>query len=331
MRETIRNAPLYAAMIGVPVLMMAELLSSLFYPPASAILVPLIIIGLFVFGFSAMREVYPKHAISIGTPYYFNGITKTTVEKKEPSVMKKNAKEVKLKLVRFNPSSKRMEANIYTIAVDRFTTVLDALLHIKEKEDSTLSMRYSCRMGICGSCGVVVNGKPCLACETNVLNSTGLSGIEVSPMHGNPLLKDLVNDFDDFFRRHIAVKPQLFREDKVAQYVADAEYPQTQKQVEAFLPYSYCIMCGLCLDACPVVNTNPDFIGPQALSQAQRYLADSRDQLGTERIKLVDSMEGIWGCEFAGSCSKVCPKGVDPATAIQLLKSEAVDRAIKYK
>ena len=88
-------------------------------------------------------------------------------------------------------------------------------------------------------------------------------------------------------------------------------------------------MCGLCLDACPVVNSNPNFVGPQALSQAYRYHADSRDQGGKKRLFDVDTVDGAWGCEFAGSCSKACPKGVDPAAAIQLLKGEIMKNISK--
>ena len=87
-------------------------------------------------------------------------------------------------------------------------------------------------------------------------------------------------------------------------------------------------MCALCIDACPVTNTNPDFVGPQALSQVYRYHKDSRDQEGQKRLDYVDTLTGAWGCEYAGACSKVCPKGVDPAAAIQMLKAELVENSL---
>ena len=124
------------------------------------------------------------------------------------------------------------------------------------------------------------------------------------------------------------MNPYLYRKAVAEKYSAEKEYKQTRDQLDRFLPFSYCIMCGLCLDACPVVNTNPTFIGPQALSQAYRYYADSRDQAGVSRIENVDLVNGIWDCEFSDSCSKVCPKGVDPAFAIQLLKAEAIKNDI---
>jgi succinate dehydrogenase / fumarate reductase iron-sulfur subunit len=118
----------------------------------------------------------------------------------------------------------------------------------------------------------------------------------------------------------------MVREDKREKYKLGEAFGQSQEDVERFLPYSYCIMCGLCLDACPVINSNPKFIGPQALSQAYRYHKDNRDQAGDARLDLIDKIEGVWACEFAGSCSEVCPKGVGPAAAIQLLKAEAIGR-----
>ncbi|MBX8631133.1 MAG: succinate dehydrogenase iron-sulfur subunit [Thermoplasmata archaeon] len=241
------------------------------------------------------------------------------------------SRSVEFEVKRFNPATKMLESELFRTRVHRFSTVLDALLDIKEKEDNTLAIRYSCRMGICGSCAMVVNGKPVLACETNVLQNSGEGRIVVSPMLGHPLLKDLVTDFDDFFERHRSIKPHLVRNDIEEKYSAQKEYPQSREELSKYLPFSYCIMCGLCVDACPVVNTNPSFIGPQALAQVQRYYADSRDQLGDRRLEMVDRLEDVWDCEFAGACSLVCPKGVDPAFAIQLLKAEIVRKDIAGK
>ncbi|HUC38793.1 MAG TPA: succinate dehydrogenase iron-sulfur subunit [Candidatus Acidoferrum sp.] len=324
--------PLYISLMGTPVIMLLSVLSYLFYPAANAALLPLAAIGLLVFGVFGAREAYVKGGATSGIPINANVISQTL-----PEISQKGqkpggkTKEITINVTRFNNSKAKMEKQPYKIKVDRFTTVLDGILQIKEKCDNTLSMRYSCRMGICGSCGVVINGKPSLACETNIMKSAKDDTIDVAPMQAHPLLKDLVNDFDDFFAKHSSVSPHLYKKDAKAQYAAKKEYAQTQDEVEKFLPYSYCIMCGLCMDACPVVNTNPGFIGPQALSQVQRYAADSRDDKGSKRIDEVNSIEGLWGCEFAGACSKVCPKGVDPATAIQLLKTEAMDRIIKDK
>jgi succinate dehydrogenase / fumarate reductase iron-sulfur subunit len=235
------------------------------------------------------------------------------------------SKHVKIVIRGFDTKIRQFRSRLYEIKERKFASVLDALIHIKEKRDATVSFRYSCRMGICGSCAMVINGKPRLACETNVFKELeSRDSIVVAPMEGHPILKDLVNDFDDFFEDHKSVKPWLFRKDKKEKFAAKKEYKQSEKERDGFLTFSECIKCGLCYDACPVVNTNRDFIGPQALSQAYRYYKDSRDQAGQSRLIEVDSLKGAWGCEFSGSCSKVCPKGVDPALAIQSLKFEII-------
>ncbi|MEM3857455.1 MAG: succinate dehydrogenase iron-sulfur subunit [Thermoprotei archaeon] len=225
---------------------------------------------------------------------------------------------------RYDPDQGKVSKVKFTVELDKYSTVLDALIKIKETQDPTLSMRYSCRMGICGSCAMDINGKPRLACETNV-STLGTSEIKVSAMLGHPLLKDLVADLGEFFEKHRSVKPWLIRLDNAEKFKAEKEYSQNVDELYRYLPFSYCIKCGLCVDACPVSNTNKEFLGPQALSQVYRYISDSRDQGESERISIIDSPTGVWGCEFAGSCSVVCPKGVDPALAIQLLKVKTMN------
>ena len=231
----------------------------------------------------------------------------------------KGSRTVTFVVKKYVPEKQGFDETTYEVQADPFTSVLDALIGIKERSDRTLSMRYSCNMGICGSCGMVINGKPRLACETNVF-ALGTDTIRVGPLEGHPLLRGLVADFDEFFEKHKSVKPWIIRKDMVEKLTAQKEYHQTRGQVDYFLDFAHCIECGLCVDACPVSNTNPHFIGPQALSQAYRYNSDSRDEGERERLDSLDHMEGVWGCEYAGACSQVCPKGVDPALTIQLLK-----------
>jgi succinate dehydrogenase / fumarate reductase iron-sulfur subunit len=239
----------------------------------------------------------------------------------------KEQKSFRLIVKRLDPDTRVFVEKSFPVEADRFTSVLDVLISVKEKQDHTLSMRYSCNMGICGSCGMVINGKPRLACETNVF-SLHSDVISVGPMEAHPLLKDLVTDFDEFFANHRSVKPWLVRKDTEEKYRAEKEYHQTRAQVDYFLDFAHCIKCGLCVDACPVSNTNPHFIGPQALAQAYRYNSDSRDQGEEERLDSLDRMDGVWGCEFAGACSEVCPKGVDPALTIQQLKLDIMKRRL---
>ena len=202
-------------------------------------------------------------------------------------------------------------------------TVLSALLYAKEKLDHSIAIRFSCRMASCGSCGMKINGLPKLACYTQVAE-LGDGPVTVEPLDHYPLVRDLVTDFQGFFSKHQSIKPYMIRLDTSEQETSETEYVQSSLELEDYLQFSYCIKCGLCNAACPTLAADPHFMGPQALGQAYRYVADSRDEGAEERIKVLDSAHGIWRCHFAGACSFVCPKGVDPALAIQLLRKVVV-------
>lgn len=211
----------------------------------------------------------------------------------------------------------------YEVPARKGMTVLDGLIYIKEKLENTLSIRYSCRMAICGSCSMRVNGIETLACNTQIAE-LGTKVITVEPMRNFPVIKDLVVNMDSMFYKSMYLKTWLIRKDVEEQDNPAGQYTQLDEELVRYLQFSYCIQCGLCYSACPVVSTYPRFLGPQPLMKAYRYIADSRDEGAAERIRLVDSVEGVWRCHFAGSCSKVCPKGVDPALAIQLLRRKAL-------
>lgn len=206
------------------------------------------------------------------------------------------------------------------VPVQRWTTVLDALLYIKAYKDHSLGIRYSCRMASCGSCGMKINGIPRLACYTKISELEG-STITVEPLANFPHVRDLVTDFSQFFLHHHDVKPYILNKDAdILDRNKLSEFIQTPEDLDKFLQFSYCIKCGLCYSACPTVATDTKFPGPQALAQAYRYFIDNRDAATKERLRLIDDRHGIWRCHFAGSCSSVCPKGVDPALGIQLLR-----------
>ena len=199
-------------------------------------------------------------------------------------------------------------------------SVLDALLYAKEKIDHSIAIRYSCRMASCGSCGMKINGIPKLACYTQVAEYNNRPTITVEPLDHYPVVRDLVTDFEGFFQTHKSIHPYLIRRDTQEQETSESEYEQSSSELDEFLQFSYCIKCGLCNAACPTLATDPLFTGPQALAQAYRYSADSRDEGQAERISSVDTEHGVWRCHFAGACSFVCPKGVDPALGIQHLR-----------
>ncbi len=202
-------------------------------------------------------------------------------------------------------------------------TVLDGLWKVKELHAPTLAWRSSCRMGICGSCGMLINGVPRLACNTQVADLKS-DVVAVAPLPNFAIIKDLVPDLMPMFETHRELLPFLVREDAQEQEHPTHEYWQTPHQLEQYLQFSYCIKCGLCMAGCPTVATDPQYAGPMPLAAAQRYDSDSRDGGFRERAKILSGGRGPWRCHFAGECSRVCPKGVDPAKAIQLMKRDLV-------
>ena len=230
-----------------------------------------------------------------------------------------SSKSVKLRIAKYNPEhdgeSKFME---FSIPYERWTTVLEAILVVKKHFDHSVAVRYSCRQATCGSCGMIINGKPRLACFTKI-SELDSDVVTVEPMNNFPIIRDLAVRFERLFDTHHKVKPYLIRDDSEIKS-NEKEFLQSPEEVEQYIQFSNCIKCGLCNSACPTMATDSSFIGPQALAQAYRYVADSRDKGKDTRLKIIDESHGIWRCHFAGSCSQVCPKGVDPAMGIQFLR-----------
>ena len=205
-------------------------------------------------------------------------------------------------------------------------TVLDGLNHVKNQVDPSLAFRWSCRMGICGSCGMNVNGEPRLTCGT-FLSDYAPGPIRVEPLANFPIVRDLVVDMSDFMEKLPRVKPWIIRDDDVTEI--DGEYLQTPEELDAYKQFSMCINCMLCYAACPVYGLDPDFVGPAAIALAERYDLDSRDHGARERLDVLIEHEGVWGCTFVGECTRVCPKHVDPAGAIQRYKLKAAQESVK--
>jgi fumarate reductase iron-sulfur subunit len=195
--------------------------------------------------------------------------------------------------------------------------VLDALNHVKDQIDGTLSYRWSCRMGVCGSCGMMVNGEPKLTCAA-FLRDYYPEVIRVEPLNYFPVIRDLVINMDDFMHKLTEVKAWLVPKEEKP--VSEGEYLQTPAELAHYKQFSMCINCMLCYSACPVYGQHSEFIGPAAIALAQRYNLDSRDGAADARADVIFSHEGIWDCTFVGDCTRVCPKNVDPAGAIQQAK-----------
>jgi len=232
------------------------------------------------------------------------------------------AETITLEVTRYSPeedTEPRLQE--YEVPLRKDWVVLDALNHIKDKVDGTLTFRWSCRMGICGSCGMMVNGEPKLTCATFLSSYASEGRIRVQPLRYFPVIRDLVVAVEDFMTKLGSVKPWLIRREEKP--IAEGEYLQTPEQLDLFKQFSMCINCMLCYAACPVVGLDPTFIGPAAIALAQRYNLDSRDEGAQDRMDVLAQHEGIWGCTFVGDCTKACPKKVDPAGAIQQYKLTA--------
>jgi succinate dehydrogenase / fumarate reductase iron-sulfur subunit len=239
--------------------------------------------------------------------------------------------QIKYKVQRYNPEKdKAPYLQDFTVPYTKGMTVLEGLLYIKENLDSSLSFRTSCRMGICGSCGMLINDYPHLACHTQI-EEFHTDKLTVKSLPNLPIIKDLVPELSSLFTKHNSIKPYIIRSDKEEMEKPTAEYAQTPKELGTFLQFTYCIKCGLCIAACPTSASDNKFLGPQALAQCYRYCADSRDEGFEQRVATVDTEHGIWHCHFASACSEACPKGLDPGMAIQLMKRQLVSKSLGGK
>jgi len=234
---------------------------------------------------------------------------------------------ITLEVARYRPENESaISFQQYEVPCPKEWVVLDGLNYVKDQLDGTLTYRWSCRMGVCGSCGMNVNGEPKLTCAT-FLADYAPGPVRVEPMTNFPVIRDLVVEIGDFMRKLTEVKPWIVR--KKEKPLSEGEYRQTPSELEAYKQYSMCINCLLCYAACPIYGLEPDFIGPAAIALAQRYNLDGRDEGASERLEILSRHEGIWGCTFVGECTKVCPKDVDPAGAIQRYKLSASLASLK--
>jgi len=235
------------------------------------------------------------------------------------------AKEFVFRVRRFDPiKDDSPHYEDFKVPVQPGWTILEGLWYIKENLDSSLSWRSSCRMGVCGSCGMLVNGSPTLACNTQI-RDVATDVLMLAPLPNFDIIRDLVPDLAPMFDKHTHLQPYIQRDDHEEMLEPTDQYWQSPEQLEQFLQFSYCIKCGCCMAACPTFASDATFSGPMPLAAGYRYLIDSRDDAFKKRKNLLGSGGvGPWRCHYAGECSAVCPKGVDPARAIQFMKRELV-------
>ena len=225
---------------------------------------------------------------------------------------------ITLEVFRYRPETEKEPVfQSFSVPFHDDWVVLDALNYLKDQVDGSISYRWSCRMGVCGSCGMMVNGTPKLTCAA-FLKDYYPGPVRVEPLANFPVERDLIVNITDFTKKLKEVKPFLVRKEEKP--VSEGKYLQSPAELANFKQYSMCINCLLCYAACPVYGLEPKFIGPAAIALAQRYNLDSRDQGQEQRHEVIFRHEGIWECTFVGECSEVCPKDVDPAGAIQQAK-----------
>lgn len=233
------------------------------------------------------------------------------------------SKTIRINLMRYRPDiDEKPWAQPFEIEWTPDMSILDALGHIKDDLEPEIAYRWSCRMEVCGSCGMVVNGEPKLACSTFVRDYEAVGEITIGALDQFPIEKDLVVDINPFIEKLGAVSPFIVSKNPRA--LAEKENLQTPKELAKFKQYTMCINCLLCYQACPQIGINADFLGPSAIALAQRYNLDNRDKGAKQRFKALNDENGVWPCTFVGACSDVCPKHVDPAGAIQQAKAAAV-------
>jgi len=206
-------------------------------------------------------------------------------------------------------------------------TVLEALVDIMEKQDGSLSFRYSCRGAVCGSCAMTINGRIGLACKTQIKN-LAKGPVRIDPLPFMKVIKDLVVDMTRFFEKYELIKPYLIRKDPPP---ANGEFIQSpeERKVLGEDNVLMCILCGSCYGACPVNWMGPHYLGPAALAKAQRFLQDSRDQGLEERLPIVDDEDGVWRCHTVFNCVEACPKDVQLTRAIGKLKNTIAAKGLK--
>ena len=200
--------------------------------------------------------------------------------------------------------------------------LLDALLLLREQDDS-LSLRKSCREGVCGSDAMNINGRNGLACITPI---SGLrQPIELRPLPGLPVIRDLIVDMTQFFKQYRSIKPYLINNDPPPE-TERLQSPEQRVELDGLYE---CILCACCTTACPSFWWNPDkFVGPAGLLQAYRFIADSRDQETGERLDDLEDPYRLFRCHTIMNCVDVCPKGLNPAAAIEKIKTLMIKRSL---
>ncbi|MEU7422666.1 MULTISPECIES: succinate dehydrogenase iron-sulfur subunit [unclassified Streptomyces] len=231
---------------------------------------------------------------------------------------------VTFRVRRFNPEvSAEATWEDFQLEIDPKERVLDGLHKIKWDIDGTLTFRRSCAHGICGSDAMRINGKNRLACKTLIKDINPEKPITVEPIKGLTVLKDLVVDMEPFFQAYRDVMPFLITKDTNE---PTRERLQSAEDRERFDDTTKCILCAACTSSCPVFWNDGQYFGPAAIVNAHRFIFDSRDEAGEQRLEILNDRDGVWRCRTTFNCTDACPRGIEVTKAIQEVKRALITR-----
>ncbi|MET7602291.1 succinate dehydrogenase iron-sulfur subunit [Streptomyces avermitilis] len=232
---------------------------------------------------------------------------------------------VTLRIRRFNPEISAEAAwEDFQLEIDPKERVLDALHKIKWDQDGSLTFRRSCAHGICGSDAMRINGKNRLACKTLIKDINPEKPITVEAIKGLTVLKDLVVDMEPFFQAYRDVMPFLITKDTNE---PTRERLQSAEDRERFDDTTKCILCAACTSSCPVFWNDGQYFGPAAIVNAHRFIFDSRDEAGEQRLEILNDKDGVWRCRTTFNCTDACPRGIEVTKAIQEVKRALITRS----
>ena len=237
---------------------------------------------------------------------------------------------VHLKVFRYDPDVEAKQEprfDDFHVPYRQGLTVLDALIYARDRFDSTLTVRHSCRQAICGSDAVFINGDQRLACQTQLDDLQ--QPVRVEPLPHREVLKDLVVDMDRFYEQMEAVEP-FFRSEETPDGLT--EQRQTRENREAIKTSTRCIWCACCQSSCNMVGDDQPYLGPAAMNMAYRFVMDEREEetIKRDRLEMIEQEHGVWRCQTQFSCTEVCPKDIPLTEHIQELKREAVKKNLKF-
>ncbi len=227
--------------------------------------------------------------------------------------------QVHLKVFRFNPEiDRKPRYDRFDVQAEPTERVLDLLEMVKNYNDGTLGFRRSCAHGVCGSDAMRINGRNALACKV-LLKDLNTDQVTVEPLLGMRVIKDLIVDMEPFFAHYRSVMPYLVNEEPLPE--DGKERLQSPQEQERFEDTTKCILCAACTTSCPSFWASENYVGPAAIVNAHRFIYDSRDRAGAERLAVLNQRMGVWACRTAFNCSEACPRDIQITRAIAEVKA----------